>query len=97
MGKTVKEPLKKILGRSPLRFEELVTLSTKIENIVNLRPLTYASDVKDDPEPLTPAHLLHFGHNDFDYPMQFAEFFDKTISKETKKPLSNCAFKTIVH
>ncbi|GFR03337.1 DUF1758 domain-containing protein [Trichonephila clavata] len=64
-------------------FEELTTLLTEIENIVNLRPLTYVSDDKDDPELLPPAHFLHFGRNDFDYPMQFAETFDKTISKET--------------
>ncbi|GFR15045.1 hypothetical protein TNCT_678551 [Trichonephila clavata] len=53
--KTVKEPLRKILGRSLLSFEELTTLLAEIENIVNLCPLTYVSDDKDDPEPLTPA------------------------------------------
>ncbi|GFQ79905.1 integrase catalytic domain-containing protein [Trichonephila clavata] len=83
MVKTVKEPLRKILGRSLLSFEQLTTLLAEIENIVNLRPLTYVSDDKDDPETLTPAHLLYFGRNEFDYPMQFAEIFDKTISKET--------------
>ncbi|GFR10997.1 integrase catalytic domain-containing protein [Trichonephila clavata] len=79
MVKTVKEPLR----RSLLSFEELTTLLAEIENIVNLRPLTYVSDDKDDPEPLTPAHFLYFGRKDFDYPMQFTEPFDKTISKET--------------
>ncbi|GFQ94044.1 integrase catalytic domain-containing protein [Trichonephila clavata] len=83
MVKTVKEPLKKILGRSLLSFEELTTLLSEIENIVNLHPLTYVSDDKDDTEPLTPAHFLYFGRKDFDYPMPFTELFDKTISKET--------------
>ncbi|GFQ92092.1 receptor expression-enhancing protein [Trichonephila clavata] len=58
MVKTVKEPLRKILGRALLSFEELTTLLAEIENIVNLRPLTYVSDDKDDPEPLTPFHFL---------------------------------------
>ncbi|GFR10983.1 integrase catalytic domain-containing protein [Trichonephila clavata] len=83
MVKTVKEPLRKILGRSLLSFEELTTLLAEIENIVNLRPLTYVSDDKDDPESLKPAPFLYFGRNDFDCPMQFAELFDKTISKDT--------------
>ncbi|GFQ85905.1 integrase catalytic domain-containing protein [Trichonephila clavata] len=83
MVKTVKEPLRKILGRSFLSFEELTTVLAEIDNIVNLRPLTYVSDDKDDPEPLTPAHFLYFGRNDFGYTMQFAELFDKIISKET--------------
>ncbi|GFR23824.1 integrase catalytic domain-containing protein [Trichonephila clavata] len=83
MVKTVKEPLRKILGRSLLSFEELTTLLSEIENIVNLHPLTYVSDDKDDTEPLTPAHFLYFGRKDFDYPMPFTELFDKTISKET--------------
>ncbi|GFR11593.1 integrase catalytic domain-containing protein [Trichonephila clavata] len=57
MVKTVKEPLRKILGRSLLSFEELTTLLAEIENIDNLRPLTYVSDDKDDKEPLIPAHF----------------------------------------
>ncbi|GFR14506.1 integrase catalytic domain-containing protein [Trichonephila clavata] len=81
MVKTVKEPLRKILGRSLLSFEELTTLLAEIKNIVNLRPFTYVSDDKDDPEPLTPANFLYFGRNDFDYPMQFAELFDKHSPK----------------
>ncbi|GFQ88225.1 integrase catalytic domain-containing protein, partial [Trichonephila clavata] len=72
-----------LVMREHITDDKEKTLLAEIENIVNLRPLTYVSDDKDDPEPLTPAHCLYFGRNDFDYPMQFAKLFDKTISKET--------------
>ncbi|GFT97407.1 integrase catalytic domain-containing protein [Nephila pilipes] len=63
--------------------DEFAILLTEIENIINLRQLTYVRDDKDDPDPLTSAHFLHLSHNDFDYPMQFPELFDKAITKES--------------
>ena len=40
-----------------MTFEELTTVLTKIESIVNSRPITYTY-VDDIVEPLTPSHLL---------------------------------------
>ncbi|XP_070577615.1 uncharacterized protein [Ptychodera flava] len=51
--------LKKVLGRSYVTFDELQTVVTEIEAIINDRPLTYTSSEFGDPQPLTPSHLLH--------------------------------------
>ena len=53
------KPLRKIVGRAYLSLETLQTVVTEIETIMNDRPLTYVSPNLDDPEPLTPAHLLY--------------------------------------
>lgn len=54
-----KTTLKKVLGRTCISINELQTVITEIEATINDRPLTYVSSNSDDPEPLTPAHLLH--------------------------------------
>lgn len=53
-----KTTLKKVLGKSCITEEELQTVVTEIEAVLNDRPITYvSSDICDDP--LTPSHLLH--------------------------------------
>jgi transposase InsO family protein len=54
-----KTSLKKVLGRSSVTLETLQTIVTEIEAILNDRPITYVSSELNDPEPLTPAHLLY--------------------------------------
>ena len=49
--------LKKSVGRTSLTYDELSTLVTEIEAVLNSRPLTYVS-TDDLEEPLTPSHLL---------------------------------------
>ena len=54
--RSVKQCLK-IIGRAKLTHEELLTIVTEVEMIVNSRPLSYVSQ-KDLEEPITPSHLL---------------------------------------
>ena len=57
--KCVKCCLRKVVGKSTLMFDELVTIIAEIEATLNNRPLTY---VQDDQEgvsyALTPASLI---------------------------------------
>lgn len=58
--RSIKRPLKKILGRSTLSFEELRTFLIEIETVINSRPLTYVYDDADSISyPLTPYHLIY--------------------------------------
>jgi len=51
--------IKKVLGRRHVSLLTLETITVEIEATLNDRPLTYVSSELGDPEPLTPAHLLH--------------------------------------
>ena len=53
-----KTTMKKILGRAFIDLQSLQTIVTEVEAMMNDRPLTYVSSSRDDPEPLTPSHLL---------------------------------------
>ena len=55
--KSVKEPLRKVLGNALLSYVELYTIFTDIQVIINSRPLTTIGDDINDAEPITPAHL----------------------------------------
>lgn len=56
--RSVKPSLKKVLGNSYCTFEELATILTEIEAVINSRPLTYVSAEATEVEPLTPSHFL---------------------------------------
>ena len=53
----MKEPLRKVLGKALLSYQELATVLTRIEAVINSRPLTTVSDDVRDLLPITPAHL----------------------------------------
>ena len=57
MIKSTKRCLKKALGKARLTYEELLTILTEVECILNSRPLTYLYP-DDLEEPLTPSHLI---------------------------------------
>jgi len=59
--KSLKYHLRRIVGNVILTFEELYTLLTQIEALLNSRPLTPMSSDPNDLTPLTPAHFL-IGH-----------------------------------
>ncbi|XP_037931346.1 uncharacterized protein LOC119666137 [Teleopsis dalmanni] len=62
--KSIKHHLKRVVGENKLTYEELSTLLTQIEGILNSRPL--CANV-DDNDILTPGHFL-IGHAIIDYP-----------------------------
>ena len=52
--------IKKSVGRALLTFEQLRTLLTEVQAVVNYRPLTCAyDDIEGISYALWPAHLLH--------------------------------------
>ena len=54
-----KETAKKVIGQSCLSFEELSTLLTEVECVINARPLAYVYDDLDGVNfALTPSHLI---------------------------------------
>jgi hypothetical protein len=58
--KSVKLPIKKVVGRSSLKYNELNTLLIEVEGILNARPITYVySDDESISYPLTPSDLIY--------------------------------------
>ena len=55
--KSVKPCLRKIIGQAKFSHDELLTMITEVEMVLNSRPLSYFS-TNDIEEPLTPSHLL---------------------------------------
>ena len=58
MVKLTKRALKTFVKDRLFTDEALSTFLTEVENSINSRPLTTASDDIDDLEPITPNHLL---------------------------------------
>ena len=55
--KSAKHCLQKVIGTACLSYDQLLTVVTEVEAVLNLRPLTYMSN-EDVEEPLTPSHLI---------------------------------------
>ena len=53
----VKSTLRKVLGKSRLNYEELSTIITEVEGVMNIRPLTYLYDV-NELTAITSSHLI---------------------------------------
>ncbi|XP_070152520.1 uncharacterized protein [Polyergus mexicanus] len=56
--RSVKDLLKRILGKARLPYTELTTCVIDVEAVINQRPLTYVSEDGEDLVPLTPAMFL---------------------------------------
>ena len=57
MIQSMKRCLKKTIGKAKLTYDELLTVLTEVEAIINSRPLSYVSSKHLD-KPLTLYHLL---------------------------------------
>ena len=55
--RSLKRVLRKLLRNAHLTYEELLTVLSEVEGILNSRPLTYL-DSENFEEPLTPSHLF---------------------------------------
>ena len=56
--KSAKYHIKRVIGETALKFEEMSTLLATIEACMNSRPLAALSDNPDDLQVITPAHFL---------------------------------------
>ena len=54
-----KQAIRKTLGRTFISLQQLQTVIVEIESMLNDRPLTYVNSDLQDPQPLTPSHLLY--------------------------------------
>ena len=59
MVKGAKKAIHAVLSNSEVTNEELITVCTGAESLLNSRPLTYQSAEARDDVPLTPNHFLH--------------------------------------
>ena len=60
MVRTIKGVLKKVIGRSNLNYDELFTILTEVESIVNDRSITYVYDnVEAISYALSPSQLVY--------------------------------------
>ena len=55
--RSTKRCLRKVIGKAKLNYDELLTVVTEVEMIINSRPLSYVTP-DDLEEPLTPSHFL---------------------------------------
>ena len=83
--KSLKRYLKKTIGWAKLSYDELVTVVTEGEMILNCQPISYVSS-EDLEEPLTPSHLI-VGRRLSTLPeivllMQILEFYRMTWTEE---------------
>ncbi|GFQ83656.1 integrase catalytic domain-containing protein [Trichonephila clavata] len=58
MVRSVKVALRKTLGKSSLTTEQLSTVLTEIEGMINSQPITYVGSETEEPISLTPAHFI---------------------------------------
>ena len=87
MMKTIKTPLKKILGRSVYSADEIYTILTEVEAMVNSRPLTYVSDEPSEMKYLTPASFL-IGRELINIPVEPVKSKDKSLRKKELNKLA---------
>ena len=59
MVKAAKKSIYAVVGERDVNDEELITVFTGVESLLNSRPLTYQSSDPRDDVPLTPNHILH--------------------------------------
>ena len=57
--RSIKPPIKKVIGRSTVNYNEMCTLLTEVEAVINARPLTFMTTKSQFLYPLTPSDLIY--------------------------------------
>ena len=89
--KTIKIPLKKVLGKSFMSSDELYTVLTEVEAMVNSRPICAVHDDPNSLEYLTPANFL-IGRSTINLPvrpLKHTEVHPTVTRKELNNLLRN--------
>ena len=81
--RTIKSTLRKVLGQAKLKFEELYTILTQVECVMNSRPISYIY-AEENNKPITPSHLL-LGRS-----LQGNLFQDVTLDKNIMLNVEQC-------
>ncbi|XP_064461776.1 uncharacterized protein LOC135371738 [Ornithodoros turicata] len=58
MIRSIKQAIRKTIGRRFLEFDEVATILTEVEAVINSGPLTYTYSEFNEPTPLSPALFL---------------------------------------
>ncbi|XP_077864622.1 uncharacterized protein LOC144350237 [Saccoglossus kowalevskii] len=74
-----KSTLKKVLGKACVTFDELQTILTEVESVINDRPLTHIASHADDLVPLTPSRLM-IGRNVYSLPYDASNHLSDPIA-----------------
>lgn len=58
--RSIKSPIKKVIGRSTVSYDEMCNMLTEVEAVINATPLTYVYDDEESVSyPLTPSDLIY--------------------------------------
>ena len=71
LNRSLKEPLRKVLGRARVNYEEMYIIPTDIEAALNQRPLTYLGSDPKNPQASLPVTLLSDAlYKQFPFPLK---------------------------
>ena len=93
-----KDLLKRIVGKAILTLKDFRTILVEIESRINNRPLTYYYSDLNEPEPLTPSHLITGYRSDYlDFGIEQEEIMDSDYNCPDNMRLKLGKLQQILH